>query len=459
MAAFGSCEVRHEDTMPKRAKEMSALDVKRATHPGQPDRNVWIAAGGVSGLLLQITPGQAKSWLLRTTIGGARRGVGLGPYPEVSLAEARERARQAKAKIAQGIDPVEERRAIRSALVAEKKRGMTFAEAWVKWMEAKDSQFKDEKARVAVRSIMARVVDPEIGKMRLIDVTPSDILRTLEPVWTTTPEQARKLRMRLEQVFAWASVAGHRPHDAPNPARWKHNLDHLLPPLETARKKVHQPGVAVSEIHGWWLELGKRDGIVAQALQFLTMCASRSGEVRGARWDEFDMQAGIWTIPGARMKMGRAHRVPLPASALDLLRAVPKLDGNPLVFPAPRGGELSDMAFSQLMRRMQAEAEKAAAAAGLPVDRAGWRDPESGRPAVPHGLRSTFRNWAAERGFDRDMSELALAHEVADTVERSYRRTDMLERRRQMMQAWVDFIEGKEDGGAVVVPFAAGGRI
>lgn len=442
--------------MPKRAKELSALDIKRAGHPGQPDRNIWIAAGGVSGLLLQITPNNAKSWLLRTTVGSARRGIGLGPYPEVGLAEARDRARAAKAKIVDGVDPVEERRAARATLAADERRGLLFAKAVDKWVEAKLDPVAPDKEIKAVRSLFSRFVLPEIGNLRVAEIDARDVLRVLSPVWTEVPEQARKVRMRIEQIFAWAAVAGHRPYDAPNPARWKANLDHLLPRLEQVRTRDHQPGVALGDVVSWWTELRERNGMASLAMQFATLTACRSGEVRGARWDELDLDAGIWTVPASRMKMKREHRVALSKAALDLIEAVPRMKDNQLAFPAERGGTLSDMALSQLMRRMQADAEKAAVEAGLEADKAGWRDPQSGRPAVPHGLRSTFRNWTAERGYDRDMAELALAHDVAEAVERAYRRSDMIERRRAMMEAWADFLDGKQ--GQAVVQFPAGAR-
>lgn len=442
--------------MPKRAKELTALDVKRARHPGKPDRNIWIAAGGVAGLLLQITPNDAKSWLLRTTVGTTRRGIGLGAYPEIGLSDARERAREAKAKIAAGIDPVAERRAVRAALAADERRGLTFAQALSKWSEAKLAPVAPEKEIKAVQSLFERFVLPEIGKMRVADIDTRDVVRFLEPIWTEVPEQARKVRMRTEQVFAWATVTGHRHPGAPNPARWAANLDHLLPALHKVRQKVHQPGIALPDLPGWWSHLAERPGMPALALRFAVLCAARSGEVRGARWDEIDEATGIWAVPPERMKMKRPHRVPLSDAALELLKAVPRVKGGQFIFWGARGGELSDMALSQTMRRMQADAEKAAKEAGADPEKAGWRDPQSGRPAVPHGLRSSFRNWTAERGIDRDLAELCLAHDVGDVVERSYKRTDMIERRRQVMAAWADFLAGIDQG--VVVEFPAGAR-
>lgn len=435
--------------MPRRAKELSAIEIRRASHPGKPDRNIWIAAGGVAGLILQITPQQAKSWMLRTTIGGKRRGIGLGAYPEVGIAEARDRARAAKAKIMEGIDPVEERRAARAALAAAQRRGLKFAAALDEYIKAKGPQIGNEKAVKYLRNSFATYVHPHIGGLQVHEVSTQDVLRVLHPIWAEKSEVARKLRMRIEAILSWAAVAGHRPHDQPNAARWRGNLAELLPAHDKVTSKVNQPTVAQSDLAAWWAALSERQGIGAEALRFLVLTAARSGEVRGARWEEIDTEAGVWTIPAARMKMKREHRIPLSPEAIALLDALPRAKDNPLVFWGPRGGELSDMVLSQVMRRMQADAEAAALVAGMPTDKAGWRDPRSGRPAVPHGLRSTFRDWAAEVGVDHHIAELALAHDVGTEVERAYRRTDMFERRRVVMVAWSDFVHGRAPKGAI----------
>ncbi|MHC9236613.1 tyrosine-type recombinase/integrase [Pseudooceanicola sp. 502str34] len=440
--------------MPKRAKEFGPLDIKRAAHSGDRDRNEWQAVGGVSGLLLQITPGGAKSWLLRTMIGGQRRSIGLGAYPEVSLADARDRARQAKTKISEGIDPLEEKKAARAALAAARARHLTFADAADRWIKAKMTD-RPEKSQKAVRSTLTRYAFPEIGAMVVQDVTTQDVLRVLQPLWSVKPDTAQKLRTYLEGIMAWATVAGHRSGD--NPAMWRGNLKELLPaPSKVAKgKSGNFPAVPVDQLANWWEELSRRDGMGALALRFATLCASRSGEVRGATWDEIDLKAGTWVIPASRMKAGAEHRVALSPAAIDLLKGVPRMADVPYVFPAVRGGMLSDMSISAVMRRMQADAEEAAKAAGEDPEKAGWRDARSGRPAVPHGLRSSFRDWAAERGYDRDLAELALAHTVGSKVERAYRRSDMFERRRALMTAWSDFLYGKDAGVVVAFPALA----
>ncbi|EGJ21207.1 P4 family integrase [Cereibacter sphaeroides WS8N] len=436
--------------MPKKAREWGALDVKRAAHPGD-GANVWHAVGGVAGLLLQITPTGAKSWLLRTTVAGTRRAMGLGSYPEVGLAEARERAREAKRKIAAGVDPIEERKATRAALAAAQRRAMTFAEACDEWAKAKIAD-RPEKSQRAIRSTLDRYAGPELGGIAVQDVTPQDVVRALAPIWGEKPDTAQKLRGYLEAILSWATVSGYRTGD--NPARWGGNLKELLPaPSAIARGRAGNfPAVPVARLADWWEELGQRDGMGAAALRFAALTAARSGEVRGALWSEVDLDAALWVVPGARMKMGREHRVPLSAPAVALLRGLPRLAGTgDLIFPGPRGGMLSDMSVSAVMRRMQEDAETEAKMAGRPVSAAGWRDTRTGRPAVPHGLRSSFRDWAAEVGYDRDMAEIALAHLVGSEVERAYRRSDMLERRRAMMERWADVLAGRS--GASVVEF------
>ena len=432
--------------MPKRAREWTALDVKRAAHPGTHARNVMRPVGGVAGLQLQISPHGAKSWLLRTVVGDRRRAVGLGAYPEVSLAHAREKAAQAKTKIAAGIDPIEERKANRAALVAAQKRGLTFATAVDRYLNAKLSEFRNEKHRKQWRSTLDRYAAPNLGDMLVDDIGLSDILRALEPIWHDKTETASRLRGRIEAVLNWATVAGHRTGD--NPARWKGNLDALLPKPTKIAKVHHQPALALDDATEWFADLRARDGMATRAVEFMAMTVARSGEVRGALWSEIDEQNALWVIPAERMKAGREHRVPLTQCALDLLSALPRFADSPFVFPAARGGKLSDAALSACMKRIH-EARGGA----------GYCDPQSGRPAVPHGLRSTFRNWAAERGYPRDMSEIALAHIVGTEVERAYRRTDMLERRRAMNEAWAALLADNTHGEVVELRALRRGRI
>jgi integrase len=236
-------------------------------------------------------------------------------------------------------------------------------------------------------------------------------------------------------VLAWATVAGHRTGD--NPARWGGNLKELLPAPSGIRERGNQPALMIDDAPRWFAALKARDGLGCRALEFLTLTAARSQEVRGASWDEIDISKGLWIVPASRMKMKREHRVSLSADAVALLKALPRLKDNHLVFPAPRGGEFSNMALSATMKRLN-DADKKAGGTGF-VDRV------SKRQAVPHGLRSTFRDWVSEHTtFPGEMAEVALAHRISNAVEAAYRRGDMIEKRRIMMQAWADFVAGRK---------------
>lgn len=430
--------------MPRVAKELSALDVKRLQHPGT-GRKATFSVGGVSGLIMQITPNGGRTWLLRVHVGGRRREIGLGGFPDVTLAGARERAREAKDKIRNGIDPVEERRAARAALVAARGRGLTFTDAVDRYLAAKLEAFRNAKHRQQWRNTLETYAMPELGKMLAHDIAVQDVLRVLEPIWQTKTETASRLRGRIEAVLSWATVAGHRTGD--NPARWAGNLKELLPAPSKVAKEGNHPAIQIADAPRWFAALRKRDGMGSRALEFTALTAARSQEVRGVRWDEIDLDAAMWVVPAARMKMEREHRVPLTADALEMLLALPRFEGNPLVFPAPRGGEMSDMTLSATMKRLHA--------ADVAEGGQGFIDRVNKRPAVPHGLRSTFRDWVAEEThFPGDMAEVALAHRVGNAVEASYRRGDMVEKRRAMMAAWAEYLTGKDRAEGNVVRLA-----
>lgn len=414
--------------MPIKVDELSAKQVRDLSHPGT-GRNVTFPVGGVAGLLMQITPTQARSWVLRTMIGGKRSEIGLGGFPDVTLAQAREAAREAKDAIRRGINPIEQRRAARAALAAQNARGKAFKSAMDAFLKIKLAEFDNPKHAAQWRASLDAYAVPFLGTMQVADITVHDIARALEPIWTTKTETASRLRGRIEAVLAWATVKGHREGD--NPARWKGNLDAILQKPSKVAKKTHHPALALADVPQWFADLRKRDGMATRALEFLAMTAARSGEVRGAAWAEIDLDAALWTIGADRMKAGKEHRVPLTPAGVALLKALPRMDGTDLVFPAARGGMLSDMSLSACMKRMNE------AKAG------GYIDPRSGRPAVPHGMRSTFRDWVAEHTeYPRDMAEIALAHTVGGDVERAYRRGDQMEKRRGMMAAWGNVLAG-----------------
>uniref|UniRef100_UPI003B51DBC5 tyrosine-type recombinase/integrase n=1 Tax=Roseovarius indicus TaxID=540747 RepID=UPI003B51DBC5 len=416
--------------MPRIAKELSAMDIKRLENPGK-GKNATFSVGGVSGLLLQITPNGGKSWLLRVKVGEKRREIGLGGYPDVPLAVARERAREKKELIRQGVDPVESRKAQKAALIAAQRRGLSFSNAVDRYLDAKLDQFKNIKHRQQWRNTLVTYAVPELGGMLVQDIEVQDVLRVLEPIWHSKTETASRLRGRIEAVLSWATVAGHRSGD--NPARWANNLKELLPvPSKISRIRNH-PAVKVEDASRWFSALKLRTGIGSRALEFAALTAARSQEVRGATWDEIDFEGGLWIVPASRIKMEREHRVPLSEEALSLLKALPRFEDSPLVFPAPRGGQFSDMSLSGTMKRLHTK--------DLADGGSGFVDRVSKRPAVPHGLRSTFRDWVSERTqFSGDMAEVALAHKISNAVGAAYRRGDMIEKRRQMMEAWSDFL-------------------
>jgi integrase len=426
--------------MPRVAKELGPLDVKRAVHSGGKGNDM-VAVGGVPGLHLQVTPTGGKTWVLRAATGAKRAEIGLGGYPAVTLAQAREKARETRDKISRGIDPLAERKEARAALALAASRGMTFSEAMDKYLAAKMDAFRNDKHKAQWRATLATYAVPQIGALLVSSIDTAAVLRVLQPIWATKTETASRLRGRIEAVLSWATVSGYRSGD--NPARWAGNLKELLPAPDKVAEKDNQPALSIDDAPAWFADLQGREGFGARALEFLALTAARSGEVRGATWEEIDLGKAIWTIPAQRMKMSREHRVPLTPAAVALLQALPRLEGNPLVFPAARGGQLSDMTLSATMRRMH-EAE-------IEAQRPGFVDRVNKRPAVPHGLRSTFRDWVAERTtYPGEMAEVALAHRISNAVEAAYRRGDMIEKRRRMMADWAAFLSGAKVAGNVL---------
>ncbi len=419
--------------MPKKARELGPLDIKRMTHGGGTKTEAF-SVGGVAGLYLQVTPSGAASWLLRIKVGDLRREIGLGGYPDVTLSLAREKARETRKGIEAGRDPVLERKAVKAALIAAQRRGMTFEKAMCEYLASKLEAFQNAKHRDQWRSTLESYAKPALGKMLIQDIEPRDVVRALQPIWADKPETATRVRGRIEAVLSWATVAGYRTGD--NPARWGGNLKELLPAVPRSARVKNQPALGLDDAARWYVCLGAQDGMGARALQFAALVAARSGDVRGATWAEIDLTRGLWVIPAQRMKMKREHRVPLSGAAVALLQALPRLAGSDLVFLAPRGGMLSDMTLSAAMRRIH-EADLSEGGPGF-VDRV------NKSPAVPHGLRSTFRDWVAERTrFPGEMAEVALAHRISNATEAAYRRGDMIEKRRAMMADWAAFIGGK----------------
>lgn len=406
--------------MPKLARELSAIEVKRLSTPGLH------FVGQVPGLALQVLPTGGRTWVLRSTVGARRRDMGLGGYPEISLADARLKARAAREQIRDGIDPIAQARATRSALRAAASAALTFEQAASRYVTAHRPSWRNAKHAAQWEASLAQYVYPHIGQLNVADIGLPHILNVFEqavPVdrrgkgsevgkfWEVRTETATRLRGRIEAILDWAKGRGHRSGD--NPAAWKGNLDAQLARPERIKAVVHHRAMPIDAIGAFVAELRQRDGMAARALEFAILTAARSGEVRGMRWNE--VESTTWVIPATRMKAGREHRVPLSKAAMRILAQLPRFEGEDTVFPAARGGSMSDMSLTAVMRRM-------------------------GRDEVPHGFRSTFRDWAAERThFPNEMAELALAHTISNAVEASYRRGDMFEKRRTMMEAWATF--------------------
>jgi integrase len=347
--------------MPKKARELSALETKRLIMPGMH------FVGGVPGLALQVLPSGGRTWILRATITGRRRDMGLGGYPEVTLARAREKAALYRDQIRDGRSPLAEAHAARSALRALV--SVTFQQASENFIDSQRASWSNAKHAEQWQNTLQKYAHPLIGDLNVAHVSVAHVIKILEqPIvgegkfWEVRTVTAVRLRGRIEKILDWAKGRGLRSGD--NPAAWRGNLEAQLPKASKVTKVKHHPAVSLDDMAAFMEKLRLQKGIAAKALEFAILTAARSGEVRGATWSEVDM----------RMKAGKEHRVPLSDHALRLLTGLARIEGTDLIFSAPRGGMLSDMTLSALMRRMN-------------------------RPEVPHGFRSTFRDWAAELTF------------------------------------------------------------
>lgn len=404
--------------MPKKAKELTATEVRRLTKPG------FYPVGGVAGLALNVTPSGSRSWILRAQVGIRRRDIGLGGFPDVTLALARERARETREQIKQGIDPVDRRKEARMQLIAKQER-LTFEQAACAYLETKEHEWKNPKHRLQWYSTLETYAYPKIGSRPVAEIDLSDVLSVLQPIWNSKTETANRLRGRIESVLDWATVAKHRTAD--NPARWKGYLDKVLASPKKISKVKHLKALPWQEIGAFVTDLQTREGMGARAVEFLILTAARSGEVRGATWDEIDLDAKTWTIPGERMKAGKDHTVPLAPAAIKLLKSMGRFKDCDLLFPSSRNKPLSDMTLTTVLRRMEID-------------------------ATVHGFRSTFRDWASEStNYARDVCEMALAHKIPDKVEASYRRGELLAKRSRLMNDWAKYLNTVRTGDVVSI--------
>lgn len=433
--------------MPKKSKALSAKQVEHLRTPGL--HNV----GGADGLYLKVSDTGARSWVFRYATPEvrisktgkpfrARRDLGLGGYPEIGLAEARQAAREYRHRIKNyGEDPAEQRRAAQREWAESLRKNVSFEQAARQAFAKKAPEFRSKKHRDQWISRLEHYAFPKIGQLPVSEIDVNHVLDVLRPIWHTKTETATRVRQRIESVLTWAKVSGLREGD--NPAEWRGNLKELLPDPNKLRRAQHFPALPYKRLPDFFKAVRAREGFSARALELVILTAARSGEVRGATWDEMDLKAGTWKIPADRMKNGKAHTVPLTKTAVEMLKALPRLEGNNYVFPAVRGGQMSDMSLTQLVRRMNTDNEKP------------WIDPATGRNITVHGLRSTFKDWCRERTrYPDEVSELQLAHINDDKTRAAYARSELIDKRRLMMADWEQFcVHGdgeKETGNAML---------
>jgi len=392
---------------------LTAKSVERTKKPGR-----YRDSGGIRGLLLQISESGAKSWVLRYERHGHERMMGLGSCSEFTLKEARERARQARQLLADGIDPLVRKHADKQAVKLADQRKLTFREAAQRFFDQNESKWRSAKHRDQFLSTLRAHVFDVLGDMDVALIDTPDILRAFELLWKTKAITADRTRSRVEQVIDWAIVRGHRPPGT-NPARWKNHLDQVLPAPRKVTPIAHHAAMDYRELPVFMTRLRQDDTVAARALEFLILCAARSGEAVGATWSEIDFDSRTWIVPGHRMKSGTEHRVPLSAAAIDLLRALPREDGNPNLFVGREPG----MAMSKW-------------GPDTCMERLGLRG-----VVTIHGFRSSFRDWAGETtAFAHDICEAALAHVRGDHSVRAYARGDLFAKRAKLMEQWASYL-------------------
>jgi integrase len=368
--------------------------------------------GDGRGLYLQCTAGAdgsvCRSWVFRYRAGNRERYMGLGPIADVSLAEAREKAAGARKLRLEGVDPIEARKAQRTASRLEAAKAMTFGQCVEGYLQTHEIGWKNEKHRQQWKMTLTDYCKI-ISDLPVQNIDTDLVLRVLTPLWKSRTETAKRLRGRIERVLSWAKGRGLR--NGENPARWSGHLDEMLASPSKIAAVRHHPALPHAEIPQFMAELRSRDSLSAKALEFTILTAARTSEVIGATWDEIDLDAKVWTIPASRMKAGKEHRVPLSERAVNALRETSRFHSGAKPFP------LSNMAMLQLMKHL----------------RPGY---------VPHGFRSSFMDWSHETtNYPKAVIDIALAHKIEDKVEAAYRRGDLFAKRAKLMNAWAEYCE------------------
>lgn len=388
--------------------KLTALAVQRLNKKGR------YADGG--GLYLQVSSSGTKSWLFRYMLDGRSHEMGLGPLDLVPLAEARERSYSCRKLLLDGKDPMAVRESERQARRLETAKTMTFRECAIAYIDAHAGEWRNDKHISQWRNTLETYAHPIVGDLSVQSIDQDLVLKVLQPIWTTRTETASRLRGRIESILDWASVRKLRQGD--NPARWRGHLDKLLPRPSKIAPHKHHPALPIDDTSDFIRKIQKMETVGARALEFLILTVVRTGGILGARWDEINWKDAIWTVPGERMKGGQIHRVPLTARMMEILHEMNASKRGELIFPGRKKGKpLSNMALVEIMRGLK-------------------------RSEVPHGFRSTFKDWAAERtNFPNEVTEMALAHTISNKVEAAYRRGDLFLKRRKLMEAWTQFCQ------------------
>ena len=419
--------------MPKKSKELSALSVARIKETGR------YHVGGVDGLCLNVE-GDSRVWILRAVVGKRldkdrklrphRRDIGIGPYPEVSLAEARAKAAELKLQIRNGIDPIAHKQEQLEKLHIQQLRNKTFTECAKVVIANKTRELKNEKHIGQWSSTLETYIYPTLGNLTISTITKVDIAEVLKPIWVEKNETARRIRGRIETIFNYAKAMGYFEGD--NPAEWKGNLEPILGNLKQESRP--HPSLPYEQVAEFIQHLRQKKGISPKALEFTILTACRSGEIFGAKWQEIDFKNKVWIIPKERMKAEKEHRVPLSQESIALLKSVKgHTQPQDFIFPAPRSGDmLSDMSLTTLIKRMHEQKRKEN---GL-----GYIDLKQNRVITTHGFRSTFRDWSADKtDYPREVCEHVLAHKLPDEVEAAYLRGAYLEKRKGLMADWAEY--------------------
>jgi len=396
--------------MPKKVPEKTAVEIKNLSKPGLH------AVGGVPGLLIQINNVGNKTWILRVVVGTRRRHIGLGGYPAVSLSQAREKAREARAKIESGTDPVKEKQKIKAKLLSERMAANTFKQVAEHYIRKQSLEFKTSSRAKQVQRLENSLINyayPIIGDILIGDVDKSLILKILEPIWLEKNHTADRLRRNIENIIQMAISLEYR--KGPNPAEWKDNLEDILPRPSKVAKAENMKALPVDDLPDFICSLKKREGFSARALEFAILTASRSIEIRGATWQEIDIDNMLWVIPGDRMKGGKTHTVPLSPEAIRILNELPRLYECDYVFPSPSGKRMSENGMSAVLKKMKAD-------------------------VTQHGFRSTFKDWCRlHTNYADEISELALAHVNDDKTRAAYARDELIDKRRLLMADWAKY--------------------